>query len=80
MEINYQVELELSVARRWLLDGNIKRAWLHLGLAKYYHLQEDKAAEHRVQPTCGILRLYWVWFWRLVFPALIANLVPPTRG
>jgi len=80
MEINYQVELELSVARRWLLDGNIKRAWLHLGLAKYYHLQEDKAAEHRVQPTRGILRLYWVWFWRWVFPALIANLVPPTRG
>ena len=51
MEENDQVELELSVARRWLLDGNIKRAWLHLGLAKYYHLQEDKAAEHRVQPT-----------------------------
>lgn len=57
MLFDYQVRLELSVARRWFRDGNWSRAWLHLGLAKYYFLQEDKAAEHRVHWT---LRL-WAW-------------------
>ena len=73
MEENYQVELELSVARRWLLDGNIKRAWLHLGLAKYYHLQEDIAAEHSVHPTASgagwrarLAHLLITWAYRLI--------------
>jgi len=52
---DYQVSLELSIARRWLRDGNISRAWLHLGLAKYYFLQEDRAAEQSVHWT---LRLW----------------------
>jgi hypothetical protein len=39
-----------------------------------------KAAQQSVQPTGGIRPDLQAFFWLQVFPALEANLVPPTSG
>jgi len=41
---------------------------------------KSKACQQSVQPTGGIRRHLQAFFWLRVFPALGANLVPPTSG
>jgi len=40
----------------------------------------ENAAQQSVQPTGGIRPDLQAFFWLRVFPALEANLVPPTSG
>ena len=59
MFLNDDVKLELSIARRWFLDGNISRAWQHLGYAKYYFWENLKRRD--------LVRIGWHWSWSITW-------------
>lgn len=56
---NDDVKFELSIALRWLKDGSISMAWLHLGLAKYYFWEDFKRRD--------LVRIGWHWSWSITW-------------